>query len=91
MMSRPSQIVGFMAVGVSLALGLYACSPNSSTPTAQQSGDKPLKVTLVSYAVTRVPIKKSFPNSLNNGKPKQVKRLSFSRVMGVLVRKLGQS
>lgn len=82
MMSRPSQIVGFMAVGVSLALGLYACSPNSSTPTAQQSGDKPLKLTLVTYAVTQSAYQKIIPQFVAQWKTKTGQTVEFQQSYG---------
>jgi sulfate transport system substrate-binding protein len=76
-MQIPWQLTGLSVCG--LALGLYACSPS---PQAENPNTAPLKVTLVSYAVTQSAYEKIIPQFVEQWKAKTGQTVEFEQSYG---------
>ncbi len=91
---KPSSLKGFMSlfvVGVSLSVAIASCSPNNSntantsggnSSTGAKTGD--LKLTLVSYAVTRAAYEKIIPEFTAKWKQEHNQNVSFNQSYGGL-------
>lgn len=86
-MLKPLQFVGYLFLGVMASGAIAACSSSNQTPVGEttsptQEGGEPVKVTLVSYAVTQSAYEKIIPKFTAYWKEKTGQDVTFEQSYG---------
>lgn len=77
-MSKPLRFVGYMVLGVGLSSAIAACS----VPSPTEKSNQPIKVTLVSYAVTQSAYEQIIPMFTEQWKQKTGQTVVFEQSYG---------